>query len=77
MPMGNKWRLSIGSKLLWIVNIFNQKTSAQLMEKCLEVGRMLGGMMEKAEMFCGEPPHTLREGSAIYFKESGDEDADA
>jgi four helix bundle protein len=48
----------------------DQKTSTQLIEKCLEVGRMLGGMMDKAEMFCGEPPRTLREDSAIYFADS-------
>ena len=47
----------------------DQKTSVQVVEKCLEIGRMLGGMMDKAEMFCGEPPHTLREDSAIYFTE--------
>jgi four helix bundle protein len=52
-----------------------QKTSVQLIEKCLEIGRMLGGMMDKAEMFCGEPPRTLCEDSAVYFIESdGDEE---
>ena len=46
----------------------DQKTSAQLVDKCLEIGRMLGGMMDKAEMFCGTPPpHTIREDSAEYF----------
>ena len=59
----------------WIETAFDceyidQKTSAQLVEKCLEVGRMLGGMMDKAEMFCGEPPRTLREDVATYFTES-------
>lgn len=54
----------------------DQKTSAQLMEKCLEVGRMLGGMMDKAEMFCGDPHRTLREESAVYFTESENEDPD-
>ena len=54
----------------------NQETSAQLVEKCLEVGRMLGGMMEKAEMFCGDPHHTLREESAVYFSGSENEDTD-
>lgn len=52
----------------------DQRTSAQLVEKCLEIGRMLGGMMDKAEMFCGEPPRTLREDSAAYFTESDNED---
>ena len=59
----------------WIETDFDceyidQKTSAQLIEKCLEVGRMLGGMIEKADMFCGEPPRTLREGSIEYFTSS-------
>ncbi len=48
----------------------DQKASIQLMEKCLEIGRMLGGMMEKSDMFCGEPPRTIREGSAEYFAET-------
>lgn len=48
----------------------DQKTNTQLVEKCLEIGRMLGGVMDKSEMFCGEPPHTLREDSAVYFTES-------
>ena len=44
----------------------DQKTSNQLNEKCVEIGRMLGGMMEKAEMFCGTP-RTLREEAAEYI----------
>ncbi len=48
-------------------NYIDQKTSASLMEKCLEIGRMLNSMMDKADMFCGEPPHSLREESAEYF----------
>lgn len=51
-----------------------QKTSLQLLDKCLEIGRMLGGMMEKAEMFCGEPPHTLREETAEYIVSSDETD---
>jgi four helix bundle protein len=54
----------------------DQKTSASLMEKCLEIGRMLNGMMDKAEMFCGEPPRTVREDVAVYFTESDDENTD-
>ena len=45
----------------------DQKTSAQLLEKCLEIGRMLGGMMEKSALFCGEPNRTLREEAAEYI----------
>jgi len=47
----------------------DQKTSAQLVDKCLEIGRMLGGMMDKAEMFCGTPPHPIREDSPEYITE--------
>ncbi len=50
----------------------DQKTSAQLVGKCLEIGRMLGGMMEKSEMFCGEPSRTIREESAEYLVEVDD-----
>lgn len=45
----------------------DQKTSAQLIEKCLEIGRMLGGMIEKAELFCGTPSHSIREETAEYL----------
>ena len=45
----------------------DQKATNQLVAKCLEIGRMLNGMMDKANMFCGEPPRTLREESAGYF----------
>jgi four helix bundle protein len=45
----------------------DQITYSQLIEKCLEIGRMLGGMMEKSELFCGEPSHTIREASTAYF----------
>ena len=45
----------------------DQKANNQLVAKCLEIGRMLNGMMDKANMFCGEPPRTLREESAEYF----------
>jgi hypothetical protein len=47
--------------------------SDQLVGKCLEVGRILNGMMDKAAMFCGEPPRTMREESAEYFVDSNDD----
>ena len=34
----------------------DQKTRTQLVEKCLEIGRMLGGMMEKSDLFCSTSP---------------------
>lgn len=54
----------------------DHKTSAALMEKCLEIGRMLNGMMDKAELFCGEPPRSVHEAAAVYFTGSDDEDTD-
>ncbi len=45
----------------------NQQTSVQLTQKCLEIGRMLGGMMDKADLFCGEPSRTVRDEAAEYI----------
>lgn len=45
----------------------DQKKSSELIGKCLELGRMLGGMMEKSELFCGEPSRTIREEAAEYI----------
>jgi len=53
----------------------NESISKSLNQKCLEIGRMLGGMMDKADLFCGEPPHTLREETAPYLTNS-DNDTD-
>ena len=44
-------------------------TSKQLIDKCLEIGRMLGGMMAKAEMFCGDLK-TIGEEAAEYIVNS-------
>jgi four helix bundle protein len=44
----------------------DQNTSKQLIDKCLEVGRMLGGMMAKAALFCGDP-NTIGEEIAEYI----------
>ncbi|MCI0550603.1 MAG: four helix bundle protein [Anaerolineae bacterium] len=54
----------------------DQRTSTQLVDKCLEIGRMLNSMMDKADMFCGEPPRTVREEPAEYFTDSNDKDTD-
>jgi four helix bundle protein len=49
----------------------DQNASAQLLETCLEIGRMLGGMIEKAQLFCGEPSRTIREEAAEYITTTG------
>ena len=38
-----------------------------LLERCTEIGRLLGGMMEKADLFCGEPLKVLREPAVEYL----------
>ena len=37
-----------------------------LVDKCLEIGRMLGGMMSKSELFCRELPPSMHEEPAEY-----------
>lgn len=43
-----------------------------LVKHCMEIGRMLGGMMEKASLFCGESSSSIREPSADYLTDSDD-----
>lgn len=48
------------------------ETTLPLRAQCEEIGRLLGGMMVKANLFCGDPPGALREPSPEYFIESTD-----
>lgn len=48
-------------------NYIDQKTCSALIDKCLEIGRMLGEMMEKSDMFCGDPSNSVREEAAEYI----------
>ncbi len=41
-----------------------QKESVERLE---EIGRMLNGMMNKADSFCGKPPNAVRETNPEYF----------
>ena len=43
--------------------------SEQLVEKCREVGRLLGSMIDKASLFCNPPARSVRESQAQYFVE--------
>jgi len=43
--------------------------SEQLVEKCCEVGRLLGSMIDKASLFCNPPARSFRESQAEYFVE--------
>jgi four helix bundle protein len=38
-----------------------------LRKRCEEIGRLLGGMMAKADLFCGKPARTVRELPAEYL----------
>ena len=44
-----------------------QKQAAVLIRKYEEIGRLLGGMMAKADLFCREPKRALCETTAEYF----------
>ena len=45
----------------------DRQKGAGLVEKCKQVGRLPGGMMEKAALFCANPPHVLRESCSEYL----------
>ena len=47
----------------------DQKTRTQLVDKCLEIGRMLGGMMEKSDLFCNSSSN-IGEAPAEYLTNS-------
>lgn len=44
----------------------SQAEAQQLLNKCARVGRLLGGMMAKSHLFCGQP-NLLRESQPDYF----------
>ena len=44
-----------------------EEQAIDLIERCVEIGRLLGGMMDKAALFCGAPPKTIREAATEYF----------
>ncbi len=41
--------------------------AAALLQKCEEIGRLLGGMMAKADLFCKGSSKAVREAAAEYF----------
>jgi four helix bundle protein len=47
----------------------SHEKSAYLVEKCREVGRLLGSMIDKASLFCNPPARSVRESQAEYFVE--------
>ena len=56
----------------WIETAFDREYISQeqekiLLEECAEIGRLLGGMIAKAEQFCNPSPYKIREEHADYF----------
>lgn len=47
----------------------SHERSERLVEKCREVGRLLGSMIEKASLFCHPSARSVRESQAEYFIE--------
>jgi len=45
----------------------SQEEEKLLHEKCAEIGRLLGGMIAKAEQFCNSSPYKIQEEQALYF----------
>ena len=45
----------------------DSEKGAALIETCKQIGRLLGGMIEKAALFCGQPPKALRESAIEYL----------
>jgi len=46
--------------------------AGDLVDRCAEVGRLLGGMMAKADLFCGTSVAAIREPVTEYFVGSRD-----
>lgn len=47
----------------------SQEKSNLLVEKCREVGRLIGSMIDKASLFCNPSSRSTRESQAEYFVE--------
>jgi four helix bundle protein len=45
----------------------SQKQALVLSKKCAEIGRLLGGMIAKTELFCNNPSKLVRESTGDYF----------
>ena len=45
----------------------SQERADLLIEKCREIGRLIGSMIAKASLFCNPPDRSLRETQAEYF----------
>lgn len=44
-----------------------KEKSSQLVDKCREIGRLLGSMIEKSSLFCTPTTHSVKESQTDYF----------
>jgi len=51
----------------WDCKYISQEEANSLLEKCSEIGRLLGGMMAKSDLFCKPSPYKASEERAEYF----------
>jgi four helix bundle protein len=54
----------------------SQEEMRALLERYAEIGRLLGGMMSKAELFCNPESLSIREEQAPYFTENWTQETD-
>jgi four helix bundle protein len=45
----------------------NEAELRDLLGRCQRIGKLLGGMIEKADLFCGELTTNMREPAVEYF----------
>lgn len=45
----------------------DKQQAVVLSQKCEEIGRLLGGMIDKSHLFCGTPKDLLRESELEYY----------
>jgi four helix bundle protein len=52
----------------------SEKEAVALIRQCEEIGRLLGGMINKSDKFCSQSPNVVREKMAEYFAKPVDSD---
>ena len=51
---------------------WSPESCASLRDRCIEIGRLLAGMISKARLFCGDPPRSVRETATAYDVDTDD-----
>ncbi len=57
-------------EMAWDAGYLDKKVRDELIDDCLEIGRLLSGMIAKSDRFCGVLDQTLREPGPIYHTAS-------